>query len=70
MILEKFYSLTKRAKGTKLNTNCRVLLDYITTLNSLITYVKEKRDDLVIRANNEIVSTPRVKHLCTCILTC
>ena len=34
-ILKKFYELTKRAEGTKLEADRGVLSDYMTTLNEL-----------------------------------
>jgi hypothetical protein len=45
-ILEKFMILTKYTKGTDSQGDRGILADYMTTLNSLIDYIRGHRDDI------------------------
>lgn len=69
-ILKKFYDLTKRAEGTKLSSDRGVLSDYMTTLNNLLTHIRELRDDYNIRADNPDINSPSVQYLRTCVVNC
>jgi hypothetical protein len=69
-ILEKFYDMTKRAEGSRVDGDRGVLSDYMTTLNELLNHVRLARDDLNIRADNPELSTDGIKHLRACIVNC
>jgi hypothetical protein len=61
-ILTKFWDLSVRAEGTKIQEDRGILPDYITTLNDLLNHVQLYRDDLNIRADNEELSTPAIQQ--------
>jgi hypothetical protein len=69
-ILEKFYVLTKRGEGTKLQGDRGILSDYMTTLNSLLLHMKEIKDDFDTRAKSQSTSTPSVVYINQCIINC
>jgi hypothetical protein len=69
-ILIKFWELSVRAEGTKIQGDRGVLSDYMTTLNTLLNHVRGWRDDLNIRADDEELSTPAIQHLKACIVNC
>jgi len=69
-ILEKFWQLSERAEGTKIQGDRGILSDYMTTLNGLLNHVREYRDDLNIRADDEELTTPTIQHLRACIVNC
>jgi hypothetical protein len=48
-ILKLFYDLTIRAEGTYINGTRGILSNYMTTLNDLVAYVREARDDINVR---------------------
>jgi uncharacterized protein YehS (DUF1456 family) len=48
-ILEKFMVLIKRAEDTDAGADRGILSDYITTLNSLIAYIRMWRDNIEAR---------------------
>jgi hypothetical protein len=52
-ILEPFYKLTKRAKGIIITSNRGILSNYIITLNSLLAYIREARDDIDLQLSND-----------------
>lgn len=68
--LEKFYTFTKRAEGSKLSSDRGVLSDYMTTLNILLKHVREYRDDFNFRAENTDLTSPGIRQLCACIVNC
>ena len=69
-ILTKFWELSVRAEGTKIQGDRGVLSDYMTTLNDLLNHVRLYRDDLNVRADDTELSTPAIQHLSTCIVNC
>jgi hypothetical protein len=69
-ILTKFWELSVRAEGTKIQGDRGVLSDYMTTLNDLLNHVRLYRDDLNVRADDTELSTPAIQHLRTCIVNC
>jgi hypothetical protein len=68
MILEKFMLLIKRAEGTNAGADRGILSDYMTTLNSLINYVREHRDDIDIRTTDVANASAFNLYLKTCII--
>ena len=68
--LEKFYTLIKRAEGTKLSSDQGVLSDYMTTLNILLKHTREYRDDFNFRAENLDLTSPGIRQLYACIVNC
>ncbi|KJZ79535.1 hypothetical protein HIM_01004 [Hirsutella minnesotensis 3608] len=68
--LEKFYTLTKRAEGSKLSSDRGVLSDYLTTLNVLLKHAREYRDDINFRAENPDLTSPGIRQLRVCIVNC
>jgi hypothetical protein len=69
-ILKPFYDLTKRAEGNSLRSERGILSDYLTTLNKLIVHVKDRRDDLVRRADDPNLRTSSTDYLRVCIVNC
>ena len=67
-ILKPFHDLTKRAEGTKLDSDRGVLSDYMTTLNQLLDHVRVIRDDLNFKANDQTLTSPSIIYLRTCIV--
>jgi hypothetical protein len=67
-ILKKFYDFTKRTEGTKLSSDRGILSDYITTLNTLLNYIRELRDDFNTGADNKELSIPSIQYLRTCLI--
>ncbi|KAF5120944.1 putative AC transposase [Metarhizium anisopliae] len=61
--LEKFYTLTKRAEGSKLSSDRGVLSDYMTILNVLLKHAREYRDDINFRAENPDLTSPGIRQL-------
>ena len=68
--MSKFWELTERAEGTKLQGDRGTLSDYMTTLNSLLNHVRSYREDLDTRADNPHLSNDAIQHLRTCIVNC
>jgi hypothetical protein len=58
--LEPFYTLTLRAKGSKITKDRGVLFDYMTTLQALLDHTRQSRDDLVTRANNPMTDSKAI----------
>jgi hypothetical protein len=69
-ILEKFYVLTKRGEGNKLEGDQGILSDYITTLNSLLLHIKEVKDDFDTRTNNLATNNPAILYINQCVVNC
>ena len=59
-ILTKFWELSVRAEGTKIQGDRGVLSDYMTTLNDLLNHVRLYRDDLNVRADDTELSSPAI----------
>src|SRR6266536_5570953 len=69
-ILEPFYKLTIRAEGTTISSDRGILSNYMTTLNTLLAHVREARDDIDLRLNNDDLVTEQLKYLKVYTVNC
>ena len=76
-ILKKFYDLTIRAEGTHINGTRGILSNYMITLNDLVAHVREARDDIDQRIQDEErrleddeQASPSLRYLKVCTVNC
>jgi hypothetical protein len=68
--LEPFYKLILRAEGSKLEGDRGVLSDYMTTLQFLLDYTRQSRDEFIARDGNPGTSSETIQFLSACAVNC